>query len=87
MKVIDIISRDLFVLYSFEKWIMDYETFNYLAIWSVINLYKTTDNFPRVMRNDFFNLEVGEKVVFPDSHNHNKHIDVPLPTFDGIASN
>ena len=61
------------------------------AILSVINLYKqdvvSTDNFPRVMRNDFFNLEVGEKVVFPDSHDHNKHIDVPVPTFDGIASN
>lgn len=60
------------------------------AILSVINLYKqdvvATDNFPRVMRNDFFNLEVGEKVVFPDSHDHNKHIDVPIPTFDGIAS-
>ncbi len=61
------------------------------AILSVINLYKqdvvATDNFPRVMRNDFFNLEVGEKVVFPDSYDHNKHIDVPIPTFDGIASN
>ena len=61
------------------------------AILSVINLYKqdvvSTDNFPRVMRNDFFNLEVGEKVVFPDSYDHNKHIDVPIPTFDGIASN
>ncbi|MGP1436995.1 MAG: N-6 DNA methylase [Phocaeicola sp.] len=61
------------------------------AILSVINLYKqdvvATDNFPRVMRNDFFNLEVGEGVVFPDSHDHNKRIDVPIPTFDGIASN
>ena len=61
------------------------------AILSVINLYKqdvvATDNFPRVTRNDFFNLEVGEKVVFPDSYDHNKHIDVPIPTFDGIASN
>ena len=61
------------------------------AILSVINLYKqdvvTTNNFPRVTRNDFFNLEVGEKVVFPDSYDHNKHIDVPIPTFDGIASN
>ena len=61
------------------------------AILSVINLYKqdvvATDNFPRVMRNDFFNLEVGEKVVFPDSHDHNKRIDVSIPTFDGIASN
>lgn len=61
------------------------------AILSVINLYKqnlvATDNFPRVMRSDFFNLEVGEKIVFPDSHDHSKHIDVPIPTFDGIASN
>ncbi|AGB28552.1 type I restriction-modification system methyltransferase subunit [Prevotella dentalis DSM 3688] len=61
------------------------------AILSVINLYKqnviATNNFPRVMRNDFFNLEVGEKVIFPDSHDHNKHIDVPIPIFDGIASN
>lgn len=61
------------------------------AILSVINLYKqdvvATDNFPRVMRNDFFNLEVGDKVVFPDSHDHNRHINVPIPTFDGIASN
>lgn len=61
------------------------------AILSVINLYKqdvvATDNFPRVIRNDFFNLEVGEKVVFPDSHDHNRHIEVPIPTFGGIASN
>lgn len=61
------------------------------AILSVINSYKqdvvATDNFPRVMRNDFFNLEVGDKVVFPDSHDHNRHINVPIPTFDGIASN
>ena len=61
------------------------------AILSVINLYKqdvvATDNFPRVMRDDFFNLEVGENVVFPDSHDHTKHIAVSIPTFDGIASN
>lgn len=61
------------------------------AILSVINLYKqdvvATDNFPRVMRDDFFNLKVGENVVFPDSHDHTKHIEVSIPTFDGIASN
>lgn len=61
------------------------------AILSVINLYKqdvvATDNFPRVMRDDFFNLKVGKKVVFPDSHDHTKHIEVSIPTFDGIASN
>lgn len=61
------------------------------VILSVINLYKqdvaATDNFPRVMRDDFFNLQVGETISFPDSHNYDEHINVPIPTFDGIASN
>ncbi len=61
------------------------------AILSVINLYKedvtATDNFPRVTREDFFNMEVGKKVAFPDAHNHNKHNDVAVPLYDGIASN
>lgn len=61
------------------------------AILSVINLYKQdlteTDNFPRVIRDDFFNLEVGKKVEFPDSHNHKVKEDIPIPLFDGIASN
>ena len=61
------------------------------AILSVINLYKHNvtmqDNFPRVIRGDFFNLEVGKTEVFPDPVDYRKHINVPIPQFDGIASN
>jgi len=61
------------------------------AILSVINLYKQdvtcTDNFPRVTRDDFFNLNVGDSVVFPDSKNYKKQIVLQIPQFDGIASN
>lgn len=62
------------------------------AILSVINLYKQriknqTDNFPRVMRDDYFNLEPKMKVVFPDSNNYHKQIKQPIPIFDAIASN
>lgn len=61
------------------------------AILSVINLYKQdvteTDNFPRVIREDFFNLEVGKNISFPDPHNHKRHVDVKMPLFDGIVSN
>lgn len=61
------------------------------AILSVINLYKQdvtqTDNFPRVIRSDFFNLSVGDRVSFPHSTDFTNHIDLPIPPFDGIASN
>ena len=61
------------------------------AILSVINLYKQdvtqTNNFPRVIRDDFFNLFVGKKVSFPDPINHQEHYTVEIPQFDGIASN
>lgn len=61
------------------------------AILSVINLYKQdvtqTDNFPRVMRNDYFSLQQGQEVAFPDSHEYKKQRNVQLPLFDGIASN
>lgn len=62
------------------------------AILSVINLYKQkirnqTDNFPRVMRNDYFNLNPGEKVLFPDSKDYSKRIEQPIPLFDAIVSN
>lgn len=61
------------------------------AILSVINLYKQdvtqTDNFPRVMRDDFFKLYQGQEMVFPDSHDYKKHLSVNIPLFDGIASN
>ncbi|MDK2837383.1 MAG: hypothetical protein PWR15_452 [Bacteroidota bacterium] len=61
------------------------------AILSVINLYKQdvtqTDNFPRVMREDFFNLNVGDRVHFPDARDWTKQIELSIPLFDGIASN
>ncbi|GHT35420.1 hypothetical protein AGMMS49574_24780 [Bacteroidia bacterium] len=61
------------------------------AILSVINLYKQNvtqiDNFPRVTRDDFFNLNVGDAVCFPDSRDYKKHIELPIPQFDAIASN
>jgi len=61
------------------------------AILSVINLYKqdvtNTDNFPRVTRDDYFNLSSEKPLRFPDSRNYKKHIEVTLPQFDAIASN
>jgi len=62
------------------------------AILSVINLYKQkiknqTDNFPRVTRDDYFNLEPNKIVVFPDSNDYTKHIQLAIPMFDAIASN
>jgi len=61
------------------------------AILSVINLYKQdvtqTNNFPRVIRNDYFNLNTEELVVFPDSNDYRKQIKLPIPSFDAIASN
>lgn len=61
------------------------------AILSVINLYKQDvtqiNNFPRVLREDFFNLNVGDEVYFPDSRDYTKHIELSMPQFDGIASN
>lgn len=49
------------------------------AILSVINLYKQdvtkTDNFPRITRDDFFNLNSGDLIVFPDSRNHKNQIE------------
>lgn len=61
------------------------------AILSVINLYKQkvneVDNFPRVIRDDFFNLEPQKKITFPDSRNHNIQVEEIIPVFDGIASN
>ncbi|MDR1973159.1 MAG: N-6 DNA methylase [Bacteroidales bacterium] len=61
------------------------------AILSVINLYKQNvtqiNNFPRVMRDDFFNLTVGNVISFPDSTNYKKQVELPMPKFDAIASN
>lgn len=53
------------------------------ALLSVINLYKQnmvgTNNFPRVMRKDFFSISVGNKLSFPDSQDCHKHIELPIP--------
>jgi uncharacterized protein (DUF488 family) len=61
------------------------------AILSVVNLYKQdvtqTDNFPRITRDDFFNLNVGDNIRFPDSRNYKTHIELQIPQFDAIASN
>jgi len=62
------------------------------AILSVINLYKQKiknqiDNFPRVMRDDYFNLEPKKKIIFPNSNDYTKQIEQPIPMFDVIASN
>jgi hypothetical protein len=61
------------------------------AILSVINLYKQdvtqTDNFPRITRDDFFNLNIGDKVCFPDSHDYKNQIELQIHQFDAIASN
>lgn len=61
------------------------------AILSVINLYKqdltATENFPRVLREDFFRLSPDMPVEFPDSRDSHAFVEVPVPRFDGIASN
>ncbi|MBW8050476.1 MAG: SAM-dependent DNA methyltransferase [Cytophagales bacterium] len=61
------------------------------AILSVINLYKQdvtkTDNFPRITRDDFFNLNAGDLIAFPDSRDYKKQIEQPIPEFDVITSN
>lgn len=61
------------------------------AILSVINLYKQdvtrTDNFPRITRDDFFNLSPNDGVAFPDSNDYKKQIEEKIPLFDSIASN
>jgi len=61
------------------------------AILSVINLYKQdvakTDNFPRVTRDDFFNLNIGDSIAFPDPKNYRNQIEQPIPQFDAIVSN
>jgi hypothetical protein len=61
------------------------------AILSVINLYKqdvaNRDNFPRVNRSDFFSLNVGDCVHFPNSHNYKEQIKLQIPRFNAIVSN
>lgn len=57
----------------------------------MINLYKQKvkdiDNFPRVIRDDYFNLATGKQIIFPDSKDYTKQISQPIPTFDAVSSN
>ncbi len=61
------------------------------AVLSVITLYKQkvedVANFPRVIRQDYFNLEPKQKIGFPDNKNIDKINEVELPLFDAIVSN
>ncbi|MBX7046670.1 MAG: N-6 DNA methylase [Ignavibacteria bacterium] len=61
------------------------------AILSVINLYKhnvsEVNNFPRVIRDDFFNLKPGYKIEFPNPVDSDNKINLEIPKFDSIASN
>ncbi len=61
------------------------------ATLSVINLYKQkvteVNNFPRIIRNDFFNITPNQSVVFPDSVDCTKQIEKSIPSFDAIISN
>lgn len=61
------------------------------AVLSVINLYKQkvedTANFPRVIRQDYFNLTPKQIIEIPDNKNIDKINKVELPTFDAIISN
>lgn len=60
------------------------------AILSVINLYKQkvslAENFPRVLREDYINLEPGKKVKFP-SKDLTRQVVQSLPEFNAIISN
>lgn len=61
------------------------------AILSVINLHrqnvKEKDNFPRIIRDDFFNLRVGMELDFPDPINVSKKQRLSIPKFNAIVSN
>jgi hypothetical protein len=61
------------------------------AILSVINLYKQNirdaENFPRVLRGDFFDLQPEASISFPDPMNSNSMKNEVIPKFDAIISN
>lgn len=61
------------------------------AILSVINLYKQkpneTTNFPKVIRDDFFNLSVGKTIDFPEAKDFTQKFGLSVPMFDSIVSN
>jgi len=57
---------------------------------ATINLYrqdiKNTNNFPRVIRENYFNLYPGYKIELPDAKT-GKKVSLKLPTFDAIVTN
>jgi hypothetical protein len=61
------------------------------ATLSVINLYKQdvseVKNFPRVLRSDFFDLQPGTLIPFPDPTNSDEIKAEVIPAFDAIISN
>lgn len=61
------------------------------AILSVINLYKqdVTDvnNFPRVTRRNFFDLQPGQLLPYPDPVQQGQFTQIALPTVNAIISN
>lgn len=61
------------------------------AVLSVINLYKQKvddfANFPRVIRNDFFNLAPNQVINIPDNINIDQINKIPIPQFDALVSN
>jgi|APSaa5957512622_1039677.scaffolds.fasta_scaffold00914_20 hypothetical protein len=58
---------------------------------SVINLYKQNpekeNNFPRVINEDFFELNLEQDIKLPDPKKQGSFQDVNLPMFDSIISN
>lgn len=61
------------------------------SVLSVINLYKQdpteTDNFPRVLRQNFMNLMPNQNVQLPNPTNYQEKLSEPLPEFDAIIGN
>lgn len=61
------------------------------AVLSVINLYKQkvedVANFPRVIRQDYFNLTPKQIIQIPDNKDISKVNNIELPSFDAIISN
>lgn len=61
------------------------------AVLSVINLYKQktedTANFPRVIRQDYFNLAPRQIIQIPDNKDIDKVNNIELPIFDAVISN
>lgn len=61
------------------------------AVLSVINLYKQkvedVANFPRVIRQDYFNLIPKQIIQIPDNKDISKINSIELPSFDAIISN